>query len=347
MLDGGAGSNHVTEELIVSILNKAASLGLNPEDPKFPIIQFEKWVYQEFVHGIASGSPVPLKGAVVLRVRLQEGTDPAKCTDGPEIFLRCKIAAKGTSDWHGLIIGGRALDCEARRGLGFRPGPKAHIFDSLGVQMPRCEDLSAERKDRAYPFESVISSLDSGLAGSHEPGQPAGRSLLVYDGEEEVFLLPGEGALIPVEAEDRLCDVSLSEAALPIEGAVEAVPGVWPTGTTKGMLLVAARQEAVTIEKGVPVGELRAGAVSSGICECGAVDTILEGPVKGSALGMSSSLPGQTCQVCGKSGKFRTPHPQGLGSARRLGLGGMVCWRSSQASCRELDVPQCCLTPQI
>ena len=312
MLDGGAGSNHVTEELIVSILNKAASLGLNPEDPKFPIIQFEKWVYQEFVHGIASGSPVPLKGAVVLRVRLQEGTDPAKCTDGPEIFLRCKIAAKGTSDWHGLIIGGRALDCEARRGLGFRPGPKAHIFDSLGVQMPRCEDLSAERKDRAYPFESVISSLDSGLTGSHEPGQPAGRSLLVYDGEEEVFLLPGEGALIPVEAEDRLCDVSLSEAALPIEGAVEAVPGVWPTGTTKGMLLVAARQEAVTIEKGVPVGELRAGAVSSGICECGAVDTILEGPVKGSALGMPSSLPGQTCQVCGKSGKFRTPHPQGL-----------------------------------
>ena len=170
MLDGCAGSNHVTEELVVSILNKAASLGLKPEDKGFPIIQFEKWIYQEFVHGIASGSPVPLRGAVVLRVRLQEGTDPLKCTDGPEIFLRCKIASRGTSDWHGLIIGGRALDCEARRGLGFRPGPNAHIFDSLGVHMPRCEDLSAERKDRAYAFESVISSVDSGLAGSSEPG---------------------------------------------------------------------------------------------------------------------------------------------------------------------------------
>ena len=40
LLDGGAGSNHVTEELVVSILNRAATLGLKPDDPKFPIVRF-------------------------------------------------------------------------------------------------------------------------------------------------------------------------------------------------------------------------------------------------------------------------------------------------------------------
>ena len=62
LLDGGAGSNHVTEELVVSILNRAAALGLKPGDKGFPIVQFEQWVYPEFVHGIASGSPVPSEG---------------------------------------------------------------------------------------------------------------------------------------------------------------------------------------------------------------------------------------------------------------------------------------------
>ena len=117
LLDGGAGSNHVTEELVVSILNHAASMGIKPNSPEFPVVKFEQWVYPEYVHGIASGSPVPLKGAVVLKVRLQEGPDENSCKDGHEIYVRCKIAAKGTSDWHGLILGGRALDCEARRGL--------------------------------------------------------------------------------------------------------------------------------------------------------------------------------------------------------------------------------------
>ena len=330
MLDGCAGSNHVTEELVVSILNRAASLGLTPEDPKFPVVQFEKWVYQEFVHGIASGSPVPLKGAVVLRVRLQEGVDPNRCRDGPEIFLRCKIAARGTSDWHGLIIGGRALDCEARRGLGFRPGPSAHILDALGLLMPRCEDLSAERKDRAYAFESTLSAVDGGLVGAFEPEVCSNRTLLYYDGEEPVTLEPGEGALIPVESGFRIAEVSVVEAALPIEGSVEAVPGVWPTGASQGMLLVAARDEPVALEKGTPVGELRSGFVSSGTCECGAVETILEGAAEdrcGECGAVNSSLAEQFCQTCGRTGAYEATALQGCrscsGSRRRS------IWRSA------------------
>ena len=61
MLDGCAGSNHVTEELVVGMLNHAKSLGIGTEDPRFPIVKFERWVHPEFVHGIAAGSPVPLR----------------------------------------------------------------------------------------------------------------------------------------------------------------------------------------------------------------------------------------------------------------------------------------------
>ena len=147
MLDGCAGANHVTEELVAGMLNRAADLGIGPEDRRFPVIRFEKWAYPEYVHGIAAGSPVPLKGAVVLRVTLLEGTDPESARDGPEVFVRCKVAARGTSDWHGLILGGRALDHPSRMGLGFRPGPDCHVLDTLGIKMPRCEDLSRTRKD--------------------------------------------------------------------------------------------------------------------------------------------------------------------------------------------------------
>ena len=196
-------------------------------------MKFEQWVYPEYVHGIASGSPVPLKREVVLKVRLQEGLffssefgrlrlqegpDENSCKDGHKIYIRCKIAAKGTSDWHGLIL-------RARRGLGLRPGPGAHILDTLGMQIPRCEDRSAERKDRAYVFESEVSAVESTLARVNEPGAGK-RALLVFAMTKKCTSL----ALVPVaRSGDWVTDIALTEAVLPIEGKVEAVPGLWDT----------------------------------------------------------------------------------------------------------------------
>ena len=78
-------------------------------------------------------------------------TEMGKST-GPEIYLRCKIFKKGTSDWIGIIIGARALDCEERGGLGFRPGAASHIFEKLNIQMPRMESLlnADYARDEAY-----------------------------------------------------------------------------------------------------------------------------------------------------------------------------------------------------
>ena len=266
MLDGGAGANHITEELVVSMVEHARKKGVQPDSKDYPILRFEKWVFPEFVHGIASGKPVPLKGSVVLRARLQEGPTPEASKDGPELFIRCKIAAKGCSDWHGIILGGRALDCEARGGLGFRPGPGFHFLDTVGVKMPRCEDHSKGRHDRAYPF-SVASSLDDHSA---LPRDGAPRDLLVAACGEPVELFPGDGVLIPVDRVREGLDVDdqgrSCEAILPIGDSVEAVPGIWPTGSQEGMVLIAAKYEPVVIEAGETVAEVRRGRIAASAC---------------------------------------------------------------------------------
>ena len=354
MLDGCAGSNHVTEELVVSILNRAAAMGLKPSDAHFPVIQFEKWVYPEYVHGIASGSPVPLKGAVVLRVRLQEGTEASRCKDGPELFVRCKVAARGTSDWHGLILGGRALDCEARRGLGFRPGPNSHILDTLGIQVPRCENLQSERRDRAYAFESVVASTDHGLAEVCEPGDGS-RSLLAFAGEDPVQLWPGEGALVPVEMTGAwLPDAGRCEAVLPVSGQVEAVPGIWPTGHREGVVLVTPRHQEVVLEKGTVLAEVRRGVVSVGTCDCGAVDTVLQERKHPEAAASCAecgtdrvSFSRHSCMACGKVGRYAAFPLQGCHSctqqhnnrrkargARGYGLLAMIVGLAAMTSCQ-------------
>ena len=100
MLDGCAGANHVTEELLVGMLNRAAELGIGTEDPRFPVVKLERWVHPEFVHGIASGAPVPLKGAAVLRVTLLEGKTPEEARAGPRSSSAARsrpvVAATGT-----------------------------------------------------------------------------------------------------------------------------------------------------------------------------------------------------------------------------------------------------------
>ncbi|CAK9039750.1 unnamed protein product [Durusdinium trenchii] len=263
MLDGCAGSNHITEELVVGIINRAAELGLRPNDKNFPIIQFEKWLYPEYVHGIASGSPVPLKG-------------------------------------------------------GFRPGPMTHVLDSLGVHLPRCENFSAERKDRAYPFRSILSAVDQEAEGHLEP-ETGPRAMVVYAGDEGATLLPGEGALLPVRiAGSWTPEVSSCEVVLPVAGKVEAVPGIWDTGAREGMVLVTPYQEEVVLEEGDPVGELRAGAVVSGTCSCGAVDTVFVSQTAGlepdtcQECGLEQpSLIGSVCYSCGRKGEIKSTPLQG------------------------------------
>ena len=152
LLDGCAGVNSVTEEIVIAALRAAHDQGIKPSDPTYPILQLERWPHPESVSGVAAGHPVRLLGAVVMRVELVQLGDK-----GPPkvILVRAKIFEAGSSDFHGLILGGRALDCAEKGGLGFRPLAHAHCLEAIGILMPRCEDCSEERPDKAYAFRNV------------------------------------------------------------------------------------------------------------------------------------------------------------------------------------------------
>ena len=113
MLDGGSGVNSVTEELVLWILNDQAKKGVPLSDRRHPIKRLEKWPMKEELRGIAGGKNVELVGSVVLRIMMVE---LGKKT-GPDVLFRFKICKKGMTEWVGLIIGARAIDCPERGGL--------------------------------------------------------------------------------------------------------------------------------------------------------------------------------------------------------------------------------------
>lgn len=86
----------------------------------------------------------------------------------------------------------------------------------------------------------------------------------------------------------QVIDGSLCEGVLPIEGPVEAVPGIWDSGAVSGMVLVTAQDEEVTLEAGRPVAEVRPGLAEVTVCECGMMDSHLTSPSEG-----------KVCQECG------------------------------------------------
>ena len=120
-------------------------------------------------------------------------------------------------------------------------------------------------------YLSRLSAVDS--ADCAEPGGDD-RQLLRYDGDEALSLEVGDGVLIPVRRDGAsACNGSLGEGVFPVDGPLEAVPGVWPTGGDEGNILVAALDGDTVLEPGSVVAEIRAGRVDTTACGCGAVET--------------------------------------------------------------------------
>ena len=110
MLEGGSQVNTITENFLVDLLNSQRALGIKMGDTKHPILQLEKWPEDESVRGVAGGALVPLVGAVVLRMRLCKKGSPG---EGPDVKVRFKITASGSTDWVGMIVGAKVIDCSS------------------------------------------------------------------------------------------------------------------------------------------------------------------------------------------------------------------------------------------
>ena len=145
LLDGCAGVNSIPEEAVIGALNLAKQQGLKASDPLFPIVQLERWKRKEVITGVRKDAVIRIIGAAVLRIHLT--TIAGK--PGPQILVRAKIFEAGASEFPGLILGGRALDCVENSGLGFRPLKRAHVFEALGVLMPKLEDVEG-RPDKEF-----------------------------------------------------------------------------------------------------------------------------------------------------------------------------------------------------
>ena len=283
MLDTCAGCNSVSEEMVIGMIKVALRSGIPPSSTEFPVAALEKWPIPEVVNGLAKDSPIPLKGGVVLRVRLKDKRRGGKVK---EILVRAKVLGKGSSTWHGLILGGRALDAADRGGLGFHPGATAHVLEAVDVHLPRLEDAEPYGgQDKAYPFcavettvydtvwnmgscENPTSDLSSceglGLLAKEDVRVDAGDvgswvKVCLEDSEKSLGGSPGEaGVVLPIQLPDL---------------EFEATPGLWPVGETEGIIfLESSTENGFTVTEGSPVAVVTPSvAVQKACCECGAV----------------------------------------------------------------------------
>ena len=333
MLDGGSGVNSITEEQVLSILNemKVANIPLN--DKRHPIVQLEKWPVKEELRGVAGGKSVPLLGSVVLKITMLE----LGKTTGPEIKARFKICKKGSTDWVGVILGARAIDCPEHGGLGHVAGPHAHVMTGLGILMERIEHPCPPRTDDVYTVQvfgikcSVVDSDDepentmSNQAGGMLSNnlQPKGVPL-VYDGGS-IFLDEGDAAWVPVVASGALVsskDTRQVQVALPVDdGQIEAVPGLWPNGATEGLICICNFDEfGGPLDPGTVVAEVHDAAVQTRVCgACGVLDT--------DAWVIDETYP--RCSRCS------TAVPAGHSQCRQCGAGMQACGLLTYAGCQD------------
>ena len=231
LLDGCAGCNSITEEVVMGAIRAALQQGIGPDSEKFPVAQLERWPQEE----------------VVMRVQMPDVNGQKV----EEILVRAKVIGKGLSTWQGLILGGRALDAVERGGLGFRPAASRHVFDGLGVKLLRKEEMEPF-PDRAYPKTLFDQAWD--LDEESDEVKMEGE---VFVSEEDLVMEPMTGDWIRVTSQEGTSRRQFSEGdtvILPVEGAkAEVVPGIWDPKQAEGQVYVAAQDTEIVISKGDPL----------------------------------------------------------------------------------------------
>ena len=210
-----------------------------------------------------------------------------------EILVRAKIIAKGCSTWQGLILGGRALDAVERSGLGFRPGANAHIFDALGVRLPR-KEATEEYVDHAYPHVAVQKSLfERAWDKEEEEEEEEKEGLEQVEGEALMCSGKGhwgeEGNWVPVRrakshdavsADPRGSDGAQEPLLSPVgvvlplvDAPVEVVPGLWDQRSTEGCVHAAPKESEAYLEEGSPIAAVVDAIAEQAFCrDCGHFD---------------------------------------------------------------------------
>ena len=203
----------------------------------------------------------------------------------------------------------------------FRPGPEHHILDTLSIRIPRCEDYTRVRKDRA-PVLLGRGWLLS--ARRHRQGAPE----VLWRGAARARAR-GRGASSGRAggSVQSSADGSLTEAVFPVDCGVEAVPGLWTTGAAEGFVLLAAQELDYTLEPGDVVAEVRSGLVETAACDCGAfLSPGEDGPCETCGVAKAPEL-SEGCFSCGSGERTAMRSYQGCSSCSRTRGRRSACTR--------------------
>ena len=113
------------------------------------MLALEKWKVTEHVEGVAAGKRIDLLGAVVLRVEMGCKHDRAPVYEK----IRCKIFARGSASFNGIILGGRTLDAVSQGGMGLQIRDKSYYLALYDMFLPRLEGPKRKRRGEAMAMD--------------------------------------------------------------------------------------------------------------------------------------------------------------------------------------------------
>ena len=94
---------------------------------------------------MAAGKRIDLLGSVVLRVEMGCKHDRTPVYEK----IRCKIFARGTASFNGIILGGRTLDAVSQGGMGLQIRDKSYYLALYDIFLPRLEGPKRKRRGEA------------------------------------------------------------------------------------------------------------------------------------------------------------------------------------------------------
>ena len=99
LLDSGSTTNAVSEEVVISVVNRARSRGLSPEDEGWPV-RFERWDDIDGAGGIALGRHLRIIGGTPYAGQARRTWASKRDPDHEVQDLRTKdMQVDGSRDW--------------------------------------------------------------------------------------------------------------------------------------------------------------------------------------------------------------------------------------------------------
>ena len=144
----------------------------------------EHWTRREEIHGVAGGLTVPFLWATRLEFKFIWGGQKV----GNRLRARSNVVSSGsTNAWYPIILGGQALDCAERDGMGIVPGPNSYHLTGLGSDVERTEHQFKSITSGVFAQQTFCCTYQSVMDSGHKESTKQAAGLLYQT--ESLWLL--------------------------------------------------------------------------------------------------------------------------------------------------------------